>query len=236
MLDERVRQLVEEVRQYAQQSALIDAAAFWDRLALTDASPTERANCLSALQALHLKVKEYPAQGKVYLLWDGPVTTAQKRKRQKVQAEQAAQAQARAAAREQLPPYHLDLAGDQVRAVSVRQPFVELILSGRKTVEHRSWPIAPGPLVLHASNTITAEEREVAEAAGLDLGGLPRGQLLGVVEVVRVQNGSGSLDWVLAHPRRFRQPVAMKGAVGILRARLDPLREELQEWRSEIRS
>ena len=68
-----------------------------------------------------------------------------------------------------------------MRALSVRQPWAELIISGRKQYEVRSWkPPVLGRILIHASARMEAES---ALRAGLDPQQLATGALLGTVEV-----------------------------------------------------
>lgn len=71
-------------------------------------------------------------------------------------------------------------------ALSVRQPWAALILSGRKTVEVRTWPTPRrGPVLLHAGKLADAraepwalvDGRQLAASAAL------RGGVVGVVEI-----------------------------------------------------
>jgi hypothetical protein len=69
-----------------------------------------------------------------------------------------------------------------MKALSIRQPWAELILRGEKDVENRSWLTHHrGPLLIHASKTLV---RESMDEFGLDEETIPRGALVGVVEVV----------------------------------------------------
>lgn len=66
-------------------------------------------------------------------------------------------------------------------ALSIRQPWVELILLGRKTIEVRSWPSKHrGPLWLHAGMT---RERGLLRRFGLDEQQLTFGALVGRCEL-----------------------------------------------------
>ena len=68
-----------------------------------------------------------------------------------------------------------------MKALSVRQPWAELILSGAKNLELRTWSTRyRGTILIHASKTI---ENEVILKAGLDPSILARGALVGVAEV-----------------------------------------------------
>ncbi|WP_084605121.1 ASCH domain-containing protein [Desulfonatronum thioautotrophicum] len=71
---------------------------------------------------------------------------------------------------------------DQDRiALSIRQPWVELILPGRKTIEVRSWPTSHRePLWLHAGMT---RERGLLQRFGLDEQQLTFGALVGRCEL-----------------------------------------------------
>lgn len=64
----------------------------------------------------------------------------------------------------------LDL--DPAKALSVKQPWAELILSGRKTVELRRWS-APyrGPLWLHTGTTSDERATLYFQMSGLFSGG-----------------------------------------------------------------
>ena len=79
-------------------------------------------------------------------------------------------------------------------ALSVRQPFASLILSGEKRYEARSWLLKePGWLLLHASSNIGLTKAELAKAPfataikkanlAADPRQLPRSGLIGAFEV-----------------------------------------------------
>lgn len=126
-------------------------------------------------------------------------------------------------------PEPLDLKAESMRALSIRQPFVESILRGTKNIEYRSWQVKePGPLLVHASNT--RAEPEAFADAGIDSpDALPYGMLVGVVDVVAcLQDENGDFEWLLAHPRRFAQSVPYKGASSIFRVPITEVREALK--------
>lgn len=67
-----------------------------------------------------------------------------------------------------------------MKALSIRQPWAELILRGLKDVENRSWFTRyTGPLLVHVSRT--ADEHRFAEYGLTD--DLPCGRLVGVVDL-----------------------------------------------------
>lgn len=133
-----------------------------------------------------------------------------------------------------------------MKALSIRQPYAELILSGRKRYELRSWSTKErGRVLVHASSTITPEEREAAQQAGLDLKSLERGAVLGSVEIIGCgpftpemaeemrAKGAYSGEWepgtyafTLQNPRRFRTPIPLKGRLGFFEIPDDRVAEE----------
>ena len=123
-------------------------------------------------------------------------------------------------------------------ALSIRQPWVELILLGRKTIEVRSWATRHrGPLWLHAGMT---RERKLLQRFRLNEKQLTFGALVGRCELTdcieftpatweqwrdRHHNPgplSGTLyAWLLENPTRI-PPVRMKGKLGLMRVQPEP--------------
>jgi len=107
-----------------------------------------------------------------------------------------------------------------VRALSVRQPFAELILRGIKTVEVRSRRThVRGRVYVYASRTRDnpGDEARVSRKHRIDVDALPRGVLVGTVEIVdcsplrrpdskaagfAITDPAGLFAWHLARPRR----------------------------------
>jgi hypothetical protein len=107
-----------------------------------------------------------------------------------------------------------------VRALSIRQPWAELILLGHKTIEVRSKAtrLRERVYIYAGLNRIEAEEEaRIASRFGIDVDGLPRGVLVGTVEIVgcrplemsdsnaacfEIDDGAGFYAWVLDRPRR----------------------------------
>jgi hypothetical protein len=72
-------------------------------------------------------------------------------------------------------------------AISIRQPWAELILLGQKTIEalSRRTNIRERVHIYAERNRIEAdEEARIAEEFGIEIDGLPRGVLVGTVEIV----------------------------------------------------
>jgi hypothetical protein len=111
-------------------------------------------------------------------------------------------------------------AGEPTRALSVRQPWAELILRGEKTIEVRSIRVNLRERVhVYASmGGVAAEEQaHVRREHGLDIESLPRGVLVGSVEIVGcrpltvrdsraagfpVDRDTKDFAWLLESPRR----------------------------------
>ena len=113
-------------------------------------------------------------------------------------------------------------------ALGVRQPWVELILRRIKTIEVRSQNTQiRGTIYLYASKKISdlPAAAVAAEVHGLDLTGLPRGVLVGSIELVgtrpaRARDATaacvpaalleGQFAWELRNPRRFPRPLPVR--------------------------
>ncbi len=90
----------------------------------------------------------------------------------------------------------------QLRALCIRQPWAELILRGEKTVEYRS-----------KATNIRGEVYIYASLANPDPGqdgdtNLPRGLIVGTVEIVGCSGIDGEYEWQLQNPKRLAEPVA----------------------------
>lgn len=124
-------------------------------------------------------------------------------------------------------------------ALSIRQPWVDLILIGVKTIENRTKRTHfRGTILLHASATLASSEYidwYVKTARKFNLLGKNAeyepdvGAILGLVDIVDCVQESespffeGPFGWVLKNPRRFKKPIPYKGAVGIFYVPLDRL-------------
>lgn len=117
--------------------------------------------------------------------------------------------------------------------LSVRQPWVELILQGRKTIEVRTWKTAHrGRLWLHAARRI---DLRACSAHEVQSAGLSVGAIVGTVEVEgcfafdartwtslrHLHMNLGPFDeryvgWVLQHPWRI-EPVPYRGTLGLMK-------------------
>jgi hypothetical protein len=120
-----------------------------------------------------------------------------------------------------------------MKALTVRQPWAELIIRGQKDVENRSRTTTHrGQLAIHAGLGLDSSEPKVQ-------GELDRGAIIGVVDVVGCVQGSkspwavsGQWHWLLANPRRLSKPIPYRGALGLWT--VDPATEGL--IRSRLRA
>lgn len=121
-------------------------------------------------------------------------------------------------------------------ALSVRQPWTELLVSGRKTIEIRSWPTDyRGRIWLHA-----AIKRDDDLSQDFGFGELYGGGFVGSIELLAVvpltqerwmqwrdkhlDRGtfrSGLVAWLVDAPKRFPMPIPSKGQVGLFRPPAD---------------
>jgi hypothetical protein len=97
------------------------------------------------------------------------------------------------------------------RALPLRQPWAELILLGQKPKEYRSRRTSlRGRVYVYATlNRIDPEtEQEIAEECNIDVDGLPRGVLVGTVEIYDCESdGAGGFAWCLRDPERLPKPL-----------------------------
>ena len=99
-----------------------------------------------------------------------------------------------------------------MRALSVRQPWAELIARGAKKVEHRSWTRSfRGDLLIVASGSRHDDE---CTDERLDPDKLAYGAAVCVVELWKVSGDEGDYSWHVRNPRRV-EPVDVKGYASI---------------------
>jgi ASCH domain len=112
-----------------------------------------------------------------------------------------------------------------MRALSVRQPWAELIILGHKTIEVRTkrTHLRERVFIYASKNRIEpAEEARISQEYGIDVDGLPRGVLVGTVNIVgclplkeddgqaacfQITEAHGFYAWHLARPHRAEELV-----------------------------
>lgn len=103
-----------------------------------------------------------------------------------------------------------------MRALSIRQPWANLILKAGKDIENRCWPTRiRGRILIHASKGCTRDEMEDAldfarEVTGIqytaDLKTISRGGIVGSVEIVDCVTSSASPWFVGEYGFVLRNP------------------------------
>jgi len=112
-----------------------------------------------------------------------------------------------------------------MKALVIRQPWASLVVGGGKTIENRTWTTKHrGPLAIVAGSMLASHEhQQLAAALGseLDPTELPRGFLIGIVDLVDIVTDSqskwampGCFHWVLANARHIK-PQPIKGRLGL---------------------
>ncbi len=133
----------------------------------------------------------------------------------------------------------------KIKALSFRQPWAELVLQGKKSLDLRTWSTRyRGVLGIFASQTI---EKEPCLAFGLDPDQLTAGAVIGLVDLTSIVEldeqsyaqrtgehlGGRSYQsplygWELTNPRPIAQPIPARGRQLLFEVEL-PEQEELQE-------
>jgi hypothetical protein len=134
-----------------------------------------------------------------------------------------------------------------MKALSIRQPWAELIVQGKKTLELRSWTVKYlGPLAIHASQTI---ERAACLEHGIDPDGVTTGAIIGIVDLVGIEQldegafvarrsehlagesfmTSPLYGWRLDNPRPLDPPLVMRGRMALFEAPVSERAEQPTE-------
>ena len=92
-------------------------------------------------------------------------------------------------------------------ALSIRQPFAELILRGEKTIEYRSLRTKRRERVYIYASKLPGDDAASWIKVEHAPGELPTGVLVGTVEIVGCDGKSGDYHWMLARPERLRVPI-----------------------------
>src|SRR5688572_8282748 len=91
-------------------------------------------------------------------------------------------------------------------ALSIRQPFAEAILTGRKTIEYRSTPTKRlnERFLVYASERPRDRRQFVRLGVPLDA---PRGVIVGTVEISHCTRRGRTWRWHLRNPVRLKLPL-----------------------------
>lgn len=91
-------------------------------------------------------------------------------------------------------------------ALSIRQPYAELIIRGDKKIEYRRRATIKRERVYIFASHAPAQEKAFTKL-GLQPGDLPRGVLIGTAEIVDCKESQSVFEWHLARPERLDKPV-----------------------------
>jgi hypothetical protein len=97
--------------------------------------------------------------------------------------------------------------GIQNKALSIRQPYAEMILRGIKKIEYRTMRTnIRGRVYIYAS--LTAGPLEEYEKLKSQPGDFPTGVLVGTVEIIGCETPDGyDYEWLLTNPERLEKPI-----------------------------
>jgi hypothetical protein len=107
-------------------------------------------------------------------------------------------------------------------ALSIRQPWIDLILRGEKTIEVREWRFNHrGPILLHASKTI---DWKTVELFGYrNVLALPRGGLVALAEILEVFEFTRERWIELMSQHRVVHPPVREPVYGAVLGQIVPL-------------
>ena len=95
------------------------------------------------------------------------------------------------------------------RALSIQQPFAELIMVGKKKYEYRTIPTKIRERVyVYASKKAGPTQRW--DESKYEPGSLPTGVLVGTVEIIGCEENAGEYAWKLARPKRLKRRIKPK--------------------------
>ena len=104
-----------------------------------------------------------------------------------------------------------------MKALSIRQPFIEMILSGQKEFEFRDWQTDyRGPMLLHASNALIIETYQDYETE-FELPPIQDCQRGGIVGRCNLESiapcvpGAYKFEWKLTDIIRFPEIIPYRG-------------------------
>jgi hypothetical protein len=114
-----------------------------------------------------------------------------------------------------------------MKALTIRQPWAQLIVIGVKDVENRTWQTRHrGPLLIHAGLRVDREEeqwyRDLLADEELEWPNpLPTGAIVGAVQLVDCVTASdrdwfdGPYGWLLDKPLAFEASIPFRGRLGL---------------------
>lgn len=147
-----------------------------------------------------------------------------------------------------------------MKCLSVSQPYADLIIRGKKTIELRTWNTKyRGEFLVHASSKI---KKDACKRLGVDETKLRTGAIIGKAEIydVKIYDSVSELSsdfkkhfateeflrhkygFLLKNPRELKIPIPYKGSLGFFNVNLDTkvkendIKSDLfdEEWRYQF--
>ena len=147
-----------------------------------------------------------------------------------------------------------------MKCLSVSQPYADLIIQGKKTIELRTWNTKyRGEFLIHAPSKI---KKDACKKLGIDETKMRTGVIIGKVEIydVKIYNSVSELKldfkkhfateeflrhkygFLLRKPQELRVPIPYKGSLGFFNVNLgtkmkeDDIKSDLfdEEWRYQF--
>lgn len=114
-----------------------------------------------------------------------------------------------------------------MKALSLRQPWADLVVYGVKDVENRDWSTRHrGLLVIHAARTM--DDEAMARVGHLLTRTPPTGALIGTVEVLDCVRDAASewawpdkWHWLVANAQLLPEPIPWRGYPGLFDVTLE---------------
>jgi hypothetical protein len=103
-----------------------------------------------------------------------------------------------------------------MKCISLKQPYAELLASGKKTIETRVWSTKfRGSFLIHASKTVDVEACKYYE---LEMDRIVKGAVIGKAVIYDVKKYLNNNDFVLDKNKHLslRKPVNNKNTYGFL--------------------
>lgn len=108
-------------------------------------------------------------------------------------------------------------------ALTIKQPWAQLIMLGIKDIENRTWATEyRGPIFIHAGQKWDSDPWPVESGLTIDEDLVPRGMILGTVDLVDIVKDSVSpwalpfqYHWVIKNPSLLSAPVPWRGQMGL---------------------
>lgn len=114
---------------------------------------------------------------------------------------------------------------DRIKALTICQPYADMIARGEKIIENRSWPTSyRGPLAIHAGKSVAwLDPEDKVDRPWMAFGAIVATARL--VDCVRVESlppdlqarfdANGPYCWILDDVKPFSTPVPATGARGL---------------------